>query len=101
MHTNDILTGQRLCACVEIETIFMNDQFTCLNRLEQAPQAKTTCARERVSFSDTYASGAHWGTPRMPALETKMSLFQPNCHMEFFISRCFSATVYQTGPLRV
>ena len=34
-------------------------------------------------------------------LEAKMSLFQPNCCMKKYISRCVSATVNQTGPLKV
>ena len=52
MHTNDMLTGRRLCARADLETHFTNRNSTEMARQGQAPQAKTTCACERVAFSD-------------------------------------------------
>ncbi len=99
MHTNNVWIGQRLRAWVEIETHFtFNDMHRVTTRYQTA-LPKPTCACGRVTFSDAYASGTRWGTPRVTALEAKMSLFQPNCRIENYISRSFSATTGQTGPL--
>ena len=99
MHTNDMLTGPRLCACVKIETVFMNDHSICLNRLEQAPLPKCICTCERVTFSDAYANGARRGTHISTEVEVKMMHFQPNFRVENCIPRSFSATPARTEPL--
>jgi len=99
VHMNDMMTGRCLCLCVELDTVFINGHFTCLNRLEQATQPTCTCACERVTFSDIAEFVVLLSICMLMTADTKMSLFQPNCCMKFFISRCFSATVYQTGPL--
>ena len=72
MHTNDVLTGPRLCACADSETHFRNQHSNGMARQGQASLPESTCACERVTFSDPYASGARWGTPRVTALEAKM-----------------------------
>ena len=99
MHTNDMLTGWCLCVCADLETHFINRHSSHLIRLDQAPQAKTTCACERVTFSDIAEVIVMLSIYIVISIHTKMSHFQPNCCMKFFISRCFSATVYPTGPL--
>ena len=92
MHTNDMLFGRCLCACVELETAFINRHSTLFTRRYQAPHPKTTCACERVTFSDIAEVVVLWSICMLTMVDTKMSLFQPNCCMEIFISRCFSAT---------
>ena len=70
MHTNDMLTGPRLCACVKIETVFMNDHSICLNRLEQAPLPKCICTCERVTFSAAIRAG-HAGALHYSVLQSR------------------------------
>ena len=100
MHTNDVLTGLRLYLCVKLDTLFTNRHANSL------PAHTRTERQARIIPSDApylcvpIRVGARWGTPRMTALEAKMSLFwaifgNANC-----FSRSFSATAGQTGPLR-
>jgi len=94
-----MLTGRRLCACVEIETHFTFGHLTKpgarRSSLEDRPI--TTC--EKVNFSDAYAAVGGSGTPLATLPEAKMSLFQPNFRVENLFPRSFSATIGRTGPL--
>ena len=96
MHTNDVLTGRRLNVRVELETLFTLDDMRRITTRYQAPQAKTTCACERVTFSDTADVVVQWSIRMLMTADAKMSLFQPNCRIENYISRCFAATASQT-----
>ncbi len=99
MHTTDVLTDERLCTCADLETHFANWNSNEMARQGQAPQAKTTCACERVTFSDIAEVVVLLSICMLITADTKMSLFQPNCCIKNCISRCFSATVDQTEPL--
>jgi len=99
VHTNDMLIGQCLCACVELEALFTNRRSTLFTRHYQAPRPKCTDACERVTFSDARAVVVQWSISTVIRIATKISLFQPNCRMKNYISRCFSATFISAGPL--
>jgi len=84
---------------VEIETLFVSRHPSHLIRRDQAPQAETTSACERVTFSDSYVAVGASGTPFVPSSDTEMLLFQPNFQVEICIPPSFSATTNQTRPL--
>ena len=95
MHTNDMLTGRRLCTCADLETHFTLICFRNLGSSGQRVRHTCIAAHERVTFSDIAEVVVLWSICMLMMADTKMSLFQPNCFMKFFISRCFSATVNQ------
>ena len=99
MHTNDMLTGRRLCVCADLETHFINRHSSHLIRLDQAPQAKTTCACERVTFSDIAEVIVLLFICMLMLEDTKMSLFGAILGTENCTPRSFSATTSQTRPL--
>ena len=99
MHTNDVLTGRCLCACEEIETVFISQPVTQITRRYQARQPKGTCACERVTFSDVSEVVVQWSICMLMAADMKMSIFWTIFGIENCISRSFSATTGQTRPL--
>ena len=99
MHTNDMLAGRRLCACVEIETVFTLDSFRNSGSTGQRVRHTSIAALERVTFSDLAEVIVKWSIYIVIPIDTEMSLFQPNCRIENCIPRSFSATTSQTRPL--
>ena len=83
MHTSDVLTSRRLCVIVEIEAVFMNDHFICLNRLEQAPLPKCICTCGRVTFSDASQVVVLLSICMLMTVDTKMSLFNQTFQPKF------------------
>ena len=80
---NDMMTGRCLCLCVELDTVFINGHFTCLNRLEQAPLPKCICTCGRVTFSDASQVVVLLSICMLMTVDTKMSLFNQTFQPKF------------------
>jgi len=73
-----MLTGRRLCVCVELETHFIFQQSTRVTRRYQAPLPKSIRARERVTFGIHCEVIVQLSIRMAVALEAKILRFQPN-----------------------
>ena len=76
MHTNDVLTGRRLCVCVESETVFILSSFRNSGSTAQRVHDTSTCGSERVTFSDTAEVVVQWLICTLVMGDAKMPLFQ-------------------------
>ena len=94
MHTNDTLTGRRLCECADLETHFTQLHLNCLRSTAQWVLHTSTCAWERVTFSDMHALTllfflhAYAGEHKNVAFSTK--LFHEIFHFSVFLCNCSS-----------
>ena len=77
MRTNDMLTGQRLCVCVEMETLFIFVQSNEMARQGQAPQPQSTRVFVRVTVSALLMITFFFFMQQLTVAETKMSHFGP------------------------
>ena len=94
-----MLTGRRLCVCVELETHFIfNFIFRPYAHIRTFEDRLTT-ACERVTFSGTAEVIVVLSICIVIQPDTKMSLFQPKWLIKNCISQCFSAMNDQTGLL--
>ncbi len=75
------------------------EHFLVLGAQGRTLQHSSTCLCERVTFSDASEVVELWSICMLMTVDTKMSLFWLIFVIENCISRSFSATTAQTGPL--
>jgi hypothetical protein len=70
-----MLTGRRLCVCVDLETHFKNCHSTgTAGRSRSQPHTRATACK-RVTFSDAWHAVVQWSIRIVVALEATMSRF--------------------------
>lgn len=98
MHTSDMLVGRRRCARLVLQMHIKKLRLTILNRLEQGPHVKSTCACERGTFSDNDQIVVQLSICTLATLGTKMLHFQPNFASQKHIFSLFSTNTAPTSP---